>query len=174
MERIKERNRRKAALSDRKSAAAQARMKNIASLAADERVGKKRRKGGGGAYGCCDTFQTPPFTTCDTEDMFGADDDDWAIYRKIVRVILYINVSPAKVVLQQNNGDASSDEEDDLTQLQTVENKLLTHDPNFGIEQTHAALSSQRSAFLSAFRPQYIDGDVEGMLAPSILDAPAI
>jgi actin-related protein 5 len=50
MERIKERNRRKAALSDRKSAAAQARMKNIASLAADERVGKKRRKGGGGAY----------------------------------------------------------------------------------------------------------------------------
>ncbi len=51
MERIKERNRRKAALGDRKSAAAQARMKNIASLAADERVGKKRRKGGGGAYG---------------------------------------------------------------------------------------------------------------------------
>lgn len=126
MDRIKERNRRKAALSDRKSAAAQARMKNIASLAADERVGKKRRKGGG-------------------EDMFGADDGDWAIYRKI-----------------QNTGAPSSDEEDDLTQLQTVENKLLTHDPTFGIEQTHAALSSQRSAFLSAFRPQYIDGDVEG------------
>ncbi|KAN0138657.1 hypothetical protein V8E53_003645 [Lactarius tabidus] len=126
MERIKERNRRKAALSDRKSAAAQARMKNIASLAADERVGKKRRKGGG-------------------EDMFGADDGDWAIYRKI-----------------QNTGAPSSDEEDDLTQLQTVENKLLTHDPTFGIEQTHAALSSQRSAFMSAFRPQYIDGDVEG------------
>jgi hypothetical protein len=49
MDRIKERNRRKAALGDRKSAAAQARMKNIATLAADERVGKKRRKGGGGA-----------------------------------------------------------------------------------------------------------------------------
>ena len=49
MERIKERNRRKAALGDRKSAASQARMKNIASLAADDRVGKKRRKGGGGA-----------------------------------------------------------------------------------------------------------------------------
>jgi len=74
-------------------------------------------------------------------------------------------VSPAKVLLQQNTGAPSSDEEDDLTQLQTVENKLLTHDPTFGIEQTHAALSSQRSAFLSAFRPQYIDGDVEGMLA---------
>lgn len=125
MERIKERNRRKAALGDRKSAAAQARMKNIASLAADERVSKKRRKGGG-------------------EDMFGADDEDWAIYRKI------------------NTAAVSSDEEDDTTQLQVVEHKLLTHDPTFGIDQTHAALSSQRSAFMSAFRPQYVDGDVEG------------
>ncbi|KAN0105718.1 hypothetical protein V8E52_010774 [Russula decolorans] len=125
MERIKERNRRKAALGDRKSAASQARMKSIANLAADERVGKKRRKGGG-------------------EDMFGADDEDWAIYRKI------------------NTAAVSSDEEDDITQLQTVEQKLLTHDPAFGIEQTHGALSSQRSAFMSAFRPQYIDGDVEG------------
>lgn len=57
----------------------------------------------------------------------------------------------------------SSDEEDDATQLQAVENKLLMHDPTFGVEQTHAALSSQRSAFMSAFRPQYVDGDVEGM-----------
>lgn len=48
--RIKDRSRRKAALMDRKSAAAQARMKNIASLAADDRVTKKRRKGGGGKY----------------------------------------------------------------------------------------------------------------------------
>ncbi|KAJ7199740.1 hypothetical protein B0H12DRAFT_1165061 [Mycena haematopus] len=42
---------------------AQARMKNIASLAADDRVPKKKRKGGG-------------------EDLFGANDADWAIYRK--------------------------------------------------------------------------------------------
>jgi actin-related protein 5 len=52
MERIKERNRRKAALGDRKSAASQARIKSIASLAAEERVGKKRRKGGSGACVC--------------------------------------------------------------------------------------------------------------------------
>lgn len=65
MNKIKERNRRKAALTDRKSAASQARMKNIAHLAADERVPKKRRKANG-------------------DDMFGADDADWAIYRKIV------------------------------------------------------------------------------------------
>jgi actin-related protein 5 len=65
MTRIKDRTRRKAALSDRKSAAAQARMKSIANLANDDRVPKKKRKGGG-------------------EDLFGADDADWAIYRKIV------------------------------------------------------------------------------------------
>jgi actin-related protein 5 len=50
MTKMKERRRRKAALSDRKSAAAQARMKNIASLAADERVSKKKRKAGAGEY----------------------------------------------------------------------------------------------------------------------------
>lgn len=50
MAKIKDRTRRKAALTDRKSAAAQARMKNIASLAADDRVPKaKKRKGAGGA-----------------------------------------------------------------------------------------------------------------------------
>lgn len=48
MTRIKDRARRRAALSDRKSAASQARMKNIANLAADDRVSKKKRKGGGG------------------------------------------------------------------------------------------------------------------------------
>ena len=55
MTRIKERSRRKAALGDRKSAAAQARMKSIANLAADDRVPKKKRKGGGGnpIAACC-------------------------------------------------------------------------------------------------------------------------
>lgn len=48
MNKIKDRARRKAALSDRKSAAAQARMKSIANLAADDRMPKKKRKGGGG------------------------------------------------------------------------------------------------------------------------------
>jgi len=51
MTKIKERSRRKAALTDRKSAAAQARMKNITSLATDERVPKtKKRKVGGGKF----------------------------------------------------------------------------------------------------------------------------
>lgn len=50
MTRIKERSRRKAAMNDRKSALSQARMKSIASLAADDRVPKKRRKVGGGEF----------------------------------------------------------------------------------------------------------------------------
>jgi len=66
----------------------------------------------------------------------------------------------------------SSDEEDDITQLQAVEHKLLTHDPSFGIEQTYVALFSQRSAFMSAFRPQYVDGDVAGILACPLLSMP--
>ncbi|PIL29973.1 hypothetical protein GSI_07884 [Ganoderma sinense ZZ0214-1] len=125
MTRIKERSRRRAALTDRKSAASQARMKSIANLAADDRVPKKRRKAGG-------------------EDTFGADDADWAIYRKI------------------NTAAASSDEEEDFASLQAIEQKLLAHDPTFTEEHTHAALSSQRSALMAAFRPQYEEGDAQG------------
>ncbi|OJA15150.1 hypothetical protein AZE42_04698 [Rhizopogon vesiculosus] len=126
MTKMKERRRRKAALSDRKSAAAQARMKNIASLAADERVSKKKRKAGG-------------------EDMFGADDEDWQIYRKL------------------NTAAVSSDEEEEFNQLQIIENKLLMHDPTFTMLHTHASITSQKSALISAFRPQYEEGDLEGM-----------
>ncbi|EPQ61195.1 actin-like ATPase domain-containing protein [Gloeophyllum trabeum ATCC 11539] len=122
---MKGRARKKIELSDRKSAAAQARMKSIANLAADDRVPKKRRKAGG-------------------EDMFGADDADWAIYRQI------------------NTAAADSDEEDDLNQLHAIEQKLLAHDPNFTTEHTHASILSQRSALLSAFKPLYEEGDLEG------------
>lgn len=125
MNKIKERGRRKAALSDRKSAAAQARMKNIASLAADERVSKKKRKAG-------------------AEDMFGADDEDWQIYRKL------------------NAAAVSSDEEEEFNQLRIIESKLLMHDPTFTAQHTHASITSQRSALMSAFRPQYEEGDIEG------------
>ena len=63
---------------------------------------------------------------------------------------------------QQNTAAASSDEEDDMIQLQTVEQKLLSHDPTFTSALTHVALTSQRSALISAFRPQYDDGDMQG------------
>lgn len=124
MTKIKERTRRKAALSDRKSAAAQARMKSIANLAADDRVPKKKRKGG-------------------YEDTFGADDADWAIYRKI------------------NTASVSSDEED-LSQLQIVEQKLLSYDHTFTKQHTHASIISRRSELLTGFKPSYDEGNIEG------------
>ncbi|KAE9397615.1 actin-like ATPase domain-containing protein [Gymnopus androsaceus JB14] len=131
MTRIKDRARRKAALSDRKSAAAQARMKSIANLALDDRVPKKekRRKGGG-------------------EDTFGADDADWAIYRKI-------NINA-------DDSDEDNNDDRDLAQLQLIESKLLTWDPTFTMEETHASIASQRSALLNAFKPVYEEGDVGG------------
>ncbi|KAF8525246.1 chromatin remodeling complex subunit [Hysterangium stoloniferum] len=125
MEKLRERKRRKAALSDRKSATAQARMKTIASLASDTPTGKKRRKGNG-------------------EDNFGANDDDWSVYRKL------------------NTGAASSDEEDDLAQLHTLEAKLLEHDPLFTEADTYSVLSTQRSALVEAYRPRYDEGNVAG------------
>lgn len=45
---MRERKRRRAALSDRKSATSQARMKTITSLASETPTTKKRRKGHGG------------------------------------------------------------------------------------------------------------------------------
>lgn len=83
-----------------------------------------------------------------SEDMFGADDADWAIYRKI------------------NIAAPSSDEEDDIAQLQAIEQKLLTYDPSFTVRHTHASITTQRSALVSAFRPTYDEGDVEGTALP--------
>lgn len=62
IQRIKDRERLKADLGNRKSLASQMRMKNIANLASDNP--KKRRRGG-------------------DDDNFGADDADWGIYRQI-------------------------------------------------------------------------------------------
>ena len=66
-------------------------------------------------------------------------------------------------MLQQNTAAPDSDEEDDLSQLQIIEQKLLAHDPTFTAQQTHASITSQRSALMSAFRPFYNEGDIEGM-----------
>ncbi|EME41185.1 hypothetical protein DOTSEDRAFT_55083 [Dothistroma septosporum NZE10] len=65
IQKMKERERLKADLSNRKSQASQMRMKHIANLASDQPTGRKRRRGGG------------------DDDGFGADDADWMIYREI-------------------------------------------------------------------------------------------
>lgn len=64
IQKMKERERLKAELGNRKSQASQMRMKHIANLASDQPT-KKRRRGG------------------NDDDGFGADDADWMIYREI-------------------------------------------------------------------------------------------
>jgi actin-related protein 5 len=65
VQKIKDRERLKADLGNRKSQASQMRMKHIANLASDNPLGRKRRRGG------------------TDDDGFGADDADWMIYREI-------------------------------------------------------------------------------------------
>ncbi|KAK5118122.1 hypothetical protein LTR62_004169 [Meristemomyces frigidus] len=65
VQRIRDRDRLKADLGNRKSQASQMRMKHIANLASDNPNGKKRRRGNA------------------DDDGFGADDADWGIYREI-------------------------------------------------------------------------------------------
>ncbi|KAK9899604.1 actin-like ATPase domain-containing protein [Cystobasidium minutum MCA 4210] len=65
VERLKSRKEKKAQLGDRKSLAAQQRMKTITDMASDKPVVKKKRKKG------------------EAEDTFGVDDEDWLVYREI-------------------------------------------------------------------------------------------
>lgn len=124
IQRIKERKRRKEMLNDRKSLAAQQRMKNITSLASDAPTGSSKRKRRGG-----------------DEDTFGADDDDWAIYREI-----------------RNDEDSDVSEEETST-LTTLEDRLLTHDPNFTLENTYDSQLKRKnkltSTFLRGYHPEW-------------------
>ncbi|KAJ4469384.1 hypothetical protein C8J55DRAFT_564463 [Lentinula edodes] len=133
---------------EQESAAKQERMKNIANLAAaDEKMlgGSGTSKKGGKGTGKGVGKGTGKGRKGNAEDMFRADDADWAIYRKI-----------------NTTTTISSDEEEDLAQLQQIEQKLLTHDPTFTNQHTHASIVSQRSALLNAFRPVYEEGDGAG------------
>jgi actin-related protein 5 len=82
---MKDRKKRKEQLHDRKSLAAQQRMKSIATLASDAPAGKRKRKRNNGK--CIISFPClrngTPYRTAD--DTFGANDEDWAVYREIVR-----------------------------------------------------------------------------------------
>ena len=97
--------------------------------------------------------------------MFGADDADWAIYRKIVSIFHDVLHSVHwRTIMVQNASTISSDEEDDFNHLQIIEQKLLAFDPTFTAEHTYSSITTQRSALISAFRPQYGEGDLEGQI----------
>ncbi|CDZ96567.1 Actin-related protein-Arp5p [Phaffia rhodozyma] len=112
--RMNERKRRRAALGDRKSAAAQGRMKSISHLAAEGPASKKRKKNG-------------------DDDDFGANDDDWGIYREI------------------GGEDLEEEEEEDLGILSKLESSLLAHDPTFTRASTFASLSERQNELITSF-----------------------
>ncbi|KAK1759400.1 actin-like protein arp5 [Echria macrotheca] len=122
---IKERDRLKADLGNRKSLASQIRMKNIANLASDTPAGaggRKRRRGG-------------------DDDDFGADDADWGVYRS--------------VAIGANKGDSDDEEEGDEdleAAVRSLEADLLEYDENFNYEQTLDAQKDWTKSLLHAFR----------------------
>lgn len=116
LQKMKERERLKQDLGNRKSLASQIRMKSIANLASDNPT-KKRRRGG-------------------DDDNFGANDDDWGVYRQIA---------------VGDNSDDEQEEEDLHSTLKSLEEDLLRYDPDFDYEHTHEAQSDWSKSLLHAF-----------------------
>jgi actin-related protein 5 len=112
----REKRRLKEELSNRKSLASQMRMKNIAALASESKGSKRRRPG-----------------ETEYEDTFGANDEDWAIYRSIA------------------NASDSEEEGEEQRLMKTLQDELLEHDPNFSIEDTHEAKSDWRKSTIHMF-----------------------
>ncbi|KAF5123785.1 Actin-like protein arp5 [Metarhizium anisopliae] len=152
LQKIKERDRLKADLGNRKSLASQIRMKSIANLASDNPT-KKRRRGG-------------------DDDDFGANDDDWGVYRQIA---------------VGDNSEDEQEEEDLATNLKNLEQELLQYDPDFDYEQTQEAQSDWSKSLLHAFargpRPfdpasqaqlSQIHLNVERIRVPEIVFRPSI
>lgn len=122
VQRIKDREKMKADLGNRKSLASQMRMKSIANLASDN-TGKKRRRGGN--------------PDRDDDDTFGADDADWGVYRTIAT---------------GEGSEDEDDADENLTkELQAIEAQLLAHDPDFTENSTRDAQSDWTKSLLHAF-----------------------
>ena len=117
-------------LPNRKSAAAQQRMRNITALASEQDASSsdshRRRKRG------------------DDEDTFGANDNDWSVYRTI--------------------NDATNEEEEaqDYVTLAEIEQKLLQFDDAFTDENTYEALQARKTRLTQTFlygQPSRLDMD---------------
>jgi actin-related protein 5 len=117
MAKIKEQARQKADSSNRKGIASQMRMKTLANLASD---GPKRKRRGGGEY----------------DDDFGANDEDWGVYRTVA-------TEPAS--------DDDEPEEDPLDALKALESELLQYDPEFTEKDTLEAQNDWTKSVLHAF-----------------------
>ena len=119
MERLKIQRRLKAELNDRKSLASQMRMKSIANLASDTPNNKKRRK--------------------NDDDMFGANDADWNIYK---------DIGTSKEGAELESED---DEERTIEALRRLEGILLIHDAAFDESQLVDAAKDPSKSLIHAF-----------------------
>jgi actin-related protein 5 len=151
VQKMKDRERLKADLGNRKSLASQIRMKSIANLASDAPT-KKRRRGG-------------------DDDTFGANDDDWGVYRQIA----------------VGEGSDDEEEEDLGASLKTLEADLLKYDPEFTDQHTLDAQTDWTKSLVHAFlrgpRPfdhtsqqeaHQLHLNVERIRVPEVIFQPAI
>ncbi len=131
LQKIKDRQRLKADLGNRKSLASQMRMKSIANLASDSPSSKKRRRGA-------------------DDDNFGANDEDWGVYRAIAGGGTGVSGGGGG---GGGDGDASDDDEDEdiAGGLKSLEADLLQHDPTFTEEHTLSAQSDWSKSLVHAF-----------------------
>ena len=153
LNKIKDQARQKADSGNRKGMASQMRMKTLANLASD---GPKRKRRGGGEY----------------DDDFGANDEDWGVYRTVA-------TEPAS--------DDDEPEEDPTATLKLVEDELLRYDPEFSEKDTIEAQNdwtkSVMHAFLRGARPfdpesqreaNQIHLNVERIRVPEVIFQPGI
>ncbi|TIB39379.1 hypothetical protein E3P86_01149 [Wallemia ichthyophaga] len=123
--RQKEKERMKYALADRKSAAAQNRMRNIADLAHE---GKTEAASKGLKRGRKKKEEKEV-----DDDRFGENDSDWKIYKDI------------------KNENDSEDEEDEAVQLDELEARLLENDVDFTAEHTRLSKLKAQRRLLNTF-----------------------
>ena len=58
---------------------------------------------------------------------------------------------PTSIVDEQGGDDESDAEEDDLTLLQSIENRLLQYDPTFSVDDTKDGRAHAKNALVNAF-----------------------
>ncbi|TIA91978.1 hypothetical protein E3P99_00835 [Wallemia hederae] len=121
--RQKDKERMKYALADRKSAAAQNRMRNIADLANEGKAEGPSQKRGRKRKDEKDA----------DDDNFGAKDSDWKIYKDI------------------KNENDSEDEEEEAAQLDELEAKLLENDAQFTLQDTRQSKLKAQRRLLNTF-----------------------
>ncbi|KAK7207108.1 hypothetical protein BZA70DRAFT_4425 [Myxozyma melibiosi] len=161
MARMKEKQKLKEDLNNRKSLASQLRMKSIANLASEGPSGATTPTNSGGAR--------KRRREDGEDDGFGVDDNDWAVYRDIA--------------------NASDTEEDDemAESIRKIEEQLNAFDPKFSLDSSLEAQSNWMNSLVHAFlrgsRPfdpasraeaHQIHLNVERIRVPEVLFQPSI